>query len=486
MNDGTSERLPIRRSRLLPVAVIGLTVLVFGVTIYVGTNYLRQEIRKQIKERDAEALHIVVQMLESEEGANVEPEGLAEDPVSQFTVILKASRLKDVMAIRLFDTDGKFYEAIPPTVNEGKLDASDFRQIKELTNTISRYHPAARLADTFLLRPEAPQKHARTAPLLEAIIPLHARDSLRLLGAAQFIIDGQSIHARFAALDQYLLVSASTAFTVGSLIITLAFGWAFRRLQLTNRALEKRTVHLQRANQELVLAAKTSAVGAVTAHLLHGLKNPLSGLQNFVASRAQDDSNRADPEWETAYLSTRRMHTLIMEVVGILRDAQEISTYEVSLAELVEVIKAKALPLARSAQVRFSAELQATGILPSRVANLVMLILVNLIQNAIQATPKGKSAKLILASANGYLRCDVSDEGPGLATHLHETLFTPCQSSKEGGSGIGLAISKQLANHLVAGLELKSSTPNGCVFSLTLPAKLLLNEAAFASPAARA
>ena len=126
-----------------------------------------------------------------------------------------------------------------------------------------------------------------------------------------------------------------------------------------------------------------------------------------------------------------------------------------ALAELVEVIKAKALPLARSAQVNFSAELQATGILPSRVASLVMLILVNLIQNAIQATPKSKSAKLVLASANGDLRCEVSDEGPGLAAHLHGSLFAPCQSSKEGGSGIGLAISKQLANHL----ERLSHTP---------------------------
>ena len=48
-------------------------------------------------------------------------------------------------------------------------------------------------------------------------------------------------------------------------------------------------------------------------------------------------------------------------------------------------------------------------------------------------------------------------------------LFAPCKSSKEGGSGIGLAISKQLANHLGANLELKSNSPEGCVFVLRVP-----------------
>jgi len=46
----------------------------------------------------------------------------------------------------------------------------------------------------------------------------------------------------------------------------------------------------------------------------------------------------------------------------------------------------------------------------------------------------------------------------------------PCRSSKEGGTGIGLALCKQLANHLGAELELATSTATGCVFALRLPA----------------
>ena len=54
--------------------------------------------------------------------------------------------------------------------------------------------------------------------------------------------------------------------------------------------------------------------------------------------------------------------------------------------------------------------------------------------------------------------CEVADEGPGFPPQLLKSLFTPCRSTK-GGSGIGLAISRQLANQLGAVLELAKSSP---------------------------
>jgi nitrogen-specific signal transduction histidine kinase len=54
-----------------------------------------------------------------------------------------------------------------------------------------------------------------------------------------------------------------------------------------------------------------------------------------------------------------------------------------------------------------------------------------------------------------------------IARALH--LFLPCKSTREGGSGIGLAISKQIAEFLDAKLELAESTPQGCVWLLDLP-----------------
>jgi signal transduction histidine kinase len=211
-------------------------------------------------------------------------------------------------------------------------------------------------------------------------------------------------------------------------------------------------------------------VGAVTSHLIHGLRNPLAGLQNFVASLGGGLADHPDTDVQQAIASARRMQTMINEVVTVLQEEEGAGQYEIALAELVEIVTAKVQPSARERGVELLTRLHADAILSNRAANLVALILVNLAQNAVEATPRGRAVTLSLAREPECIVCEVRDEGAGVLDG--RPLFVPCPSLKEGGSGIGLAISKQLANHLGARLELKSSTPRGCVFALTLPASL--------------
>ena len=140
-----------------------------------------------------------------------------------------------------------------------------------------------------------------------------------------------------------------------------------------------------------------------------------------------------------------------------------------TLAELEQIIRNRVQPLARERGVNFTALIQADAELPNRVANLVALILVNLLENAAQATPQGKAVGLVARRGESRLVFEVRDEGGGFPAGI--ALFVPCNSSKAGGTGIGLALCKQLANHLGAELELASSTPAGCVFALRLPAE---------------
>jgi signal transduction histidine kinase len=164
------------------------------------------------------------------------------------------------------------------------------------------------------------------------------------------------------------------------------------------------------------------------------------------------------------------MQTMINDVVGVLRQEEGAGQYEILLSELVEVISAKVQPTARQVGVELITRSVADAVLPSRVANLVAMILANVIQNAIEATPRGKIVSVAVVPAPDAIACEVSDEGPEFPAG--RAIFAPCQSAKDGGSGIGLAISKQLANHLGAGLELKGGSGTGCVFALTLPASL--------------
>lgn len=73
------------------------------------------------------------------------------------------------------------------------------------------------------------------------------------------------------------------------------------------------------------------------------------------------------------------MQSIINQVVGVLRE-EGASQYEITLAELSEIITARVAPLARETGVQFSTEHNGEAILPNRAANLVTLILINLVQ----------------------------------------------------------------------------------------------------------
>ena len=135
---------------------------------------------------------------------------------------------------------------------------------------------------------------------------------------------------------------------------------------------------------------------------------------------------------------------LVHEVVRVLGEESGADHYEITLAELADILTAKVQPAARDAGVRFAVELSAEGKLANRHANLVLLILENLLHNAFQVTPRGQRVQLSIAAHGEEVRFEVADAGPGFPPHLLKNLFAVCRSTK-GGSGLGLAISRQLA-----------------------------------------
>jgi signal transduction histidine kinase len=458
-----------RPVRVLPMLSIFVTLSVFAATLFIAGNHLRRQIQEQLAGRDGEALYAVATMQQLAEEEAWGDEHVLETPADLFTIVLQTSRLKGVLAARLFAPDGSFWAAFPEMVREDSLGPEELAPLLQL-KPFSRFHPSARLEELFFTLEES----ERPEPLLEVLIPLHHREDDVLLGAAQFILAGHSLAAEFAALDRKLLWQGAVTFSIGASIVVSAMLWAFGRLDRANRLLSDRTSSLLRANHELALAAKTSAVGAISAHLLHGLKNPLSGLQNFLQSRKHNFAASTPADWEDLVATTRRMQNLVNDTVNVLQDGAHLNEYEITIEEVVEILTGKSKEVAGAAQVRFVSALRARGVLANREANLVLLILENLIQNAVQATPAGGAVALNIFEQGDAVVCAVEDQGSGVPEALQTKLFTPCRSSKPGGSGLGLAISRQLATHLGADLILKSSSPGGSVFTLLLPKKLFI------------
>ena len=430
---------------------------------------LRSEIREQIIARDAEVLYSVALMRLS----GTDDEGLFDPWIETegdvLDVVLETSKLRDVLGVRLFDWDGRLRDAIPTTFVQGDLSQDDLESIK-LLQPISRYHEAAQLS-AFFIDPSA-RAHNATFPLLEVIIPLH-RNAFDFFGedfagVGQYLIDGRTVEAEFEQLDDELALALSLL-GGGSVVFAVFLIWTIYRLENANKLLNRRRRELMQANQELTMAAKSSAIGAVTAHLIHGLKNPLSGLEQFVTNRDSSGDGSGDDEWQVAAESTRRMQNMITEIVDVLRDENMTSGFTYTLEEVAQLVRERAAPIAEDAGVVWETGEPPSHQIDSRCGNILILILMNLVRNAIESTPPGKRVWLHMQPIGDRIEIVVGDQGSGIPESVRSDLFNPVRSTKEGGSGIGLAISQQLSRHIEADLALVRSDERGTEFAICLP-----------------
>jgi signal transduction histidine kinase len=446
---------------------VGLALSVLAFTILAGVLYVRGLVREQIAQRDAEALHATTLMEQLDAVIQNGKEVRSEEQIG-FDAAILASRLKGVMGIRFYDTNGVFTDSFPATILPLPLGRSALESVRTL-KPHSRFHPDTPLSAVFIYLPQFATGNVARVPTLEVTVPLHRRDTAKFVGAAQFIVEGQSIADEYAHLDQHLIQFAVITFVIAGLLLVAMLWPAFRRVEKLNRDLAVRGERLQRANEELALAARASALGAVSAHLMHGLKNPLASLSQFVSRRGNGNSDPGGDDWQDALSASRRMQSLVEQTLEVLGDARGEPTYELSVEELVTDVQKRVTVAANRRKLKLAVQAEETCTLSSRVANLASLVLVNLAENAIQATPAGGIVSLSVAREAERLKFRVRDQGPGFPEYLRQHLFLPCKSTREGGSGIGLAICKQIADHLGAELELAESSAKGCEFLMELP-----------------
>lgn len=455
-NAGGDKTVAPQRRYLVPVVVTLVIVFVFVGGIFLMMAKLRERLRTRVMEQDRIVL---------EAASMAQREGIGETREDQMVKALDASDvITNIFGVRFFDKEGGFIRAFSSDLLRTQLPPEAIEAIRAGL-PYSRFEPKLDLKTEYQ---GGRAEYDMVAPVMFVTIPLKSEKG-EVLAAAEFLIFGHHIVGQLREIDREMRQSAIGFSLVGGITILLLLGWAFTRLEHTNKLLAERTANLLRANHELTLAAKTSAVGAVAAHLIHGLKNPLFGLQAFVAVKSETEAGN---EWKAAIDSTKRMQQMIQDVVRIMREDSGQSGYEVSIDELVGILDSKLAPQAKEASVGLELQARGEGALPNREANLIILVLTNLIQNAIQASKPGQKITLQMADRQEGICFDLSDQAGGLPPAMMAHLFTPCQSSKAGGTGLGLAISKQLANHLGGKLELVKTDKEGTTFRLTIPREL--------------
>lgn len=203
-------------------------------------------------------------------------------------------------------------------------------------------------------------------------------------------------------------------------------------------------------------------IGEIARGLAHTLRNPLNALGLSVeelAARAGGDG--AEPGLaESARRQIRRIDQSIRSFLALASQSGGVLT-EVDVGELIEDVGLEALQDGRG---KARLDLQVAEELPSLrgVEPELRAVLQALVVNAVEASPEGGRVRVrATAAADGRVRVEIEDEGPGLAPEVRDRLFTPHLSTKANGSGMGLFLAHRITTNRYAGsLELADRTGN--------------------------
>lgn len=458
---------PTSQSRRVAVVVTLVTVTIFGGLVAGITWQLRENLREEVLRREAEALHSVTLMQLGASEETSAPFDGGDPTAALFAAVLESSRLRGVLAVQLFDPAGVLQAALPRGQNES---VGERWWPEHLGQAAARFLPEVAL-ETVTRLPPPVRGGSAPVPLVDVVVPLQRSrgDATEFAGVARYWMDGAPVAAEFARMNRRLAGQAGIAFAGGAGLVAVVLIWAFARLGEANRRLLEQSTDLARANAELDFAAKTGALGAISAHLIHGLKNPLAGLEGFVYEAAAGGPDAASGEaCRSAMETTRRLRALVSEVTTVLRD-EEVGapTYQVPLAEIVEAARIRVRPAIEAAQIMITVT-SKPGELPARAAALAGLILTNLLANATEASAAGATITMEARLCAQGVEFLVSDTGPGLPPEVREALFRPVRSTKRGGGGVGLAISHRLAKHAGGDLMLVDTGAHGTTFRLVI------------------
>jgi nitrogen fixation/metabolism regulation signal transduction histidine kinase len=213
----------------------------------------------------------------------------------------------------------------------------------------------------------------------------------------------------------------------------------------------------------------------VLAHEMMNSLTPICSLSETIAARVGEaDSPTARAEIiEAARVIDRRGHGLMhfVERYRRLTDAPPAEKTRTSVADLVRDLDRLAAAMIGDADIAYSSAVQPSWLTLNADPDLLQQAAINLLKNAVDAVRgrPGAQVRLTCTLEEDQVALTVADNGPGLPLDDPEGVFVPFFTTKEGGSGIGLTLARQIALEHGGRLEHRAAAPHGAVFQLLLP-----------------
>jgi signal transduction histidine kinase len=223
--------------------------------------------------------------------------------------------------------------------------------------------------------------------------------------------------------------------------------------------------------------------GEFIATMSHELRTPLTALLGYEELFAEHILGPLTDQQEAAVermrTSTQHLQAIIDEVLTFSRleaGEERARLSDTALADIIHAVMAVLEPLARSKRIALSTHLPDEPLTIRTDPDMLRRILVNLGGNAVKFT-EGGSVTLTVARQGAWMAFEVTDTGIGIAQEDIARLFQPFTQLESGftrrfgGTGLGLFVSRRLADLLGGRITVKSAPGSGSTFTLRLPAE---------------
>jgi len=223
---------------------------------------------------------------------------------------------------------------------------------------------------------------------------------------------------------------------------------------------------------QLSLSSRLTAINRLTGGVAHAIKNPLNSIAlrlELLRTRVLPEVPEAKGEIEVIAEEIARLDRVVRTFLDFTRPV-ELNSAEFDLIEMADSVLNLVRPGAEGCGVRIEIERPQA---PARVCGdreLLRQAVVNVVRNALDAMPEGGRLGVRISRSGPEVVLAISDTGPGIPAENRDKIFDLYFSTKEKGSGIGLAMTFRAVQLHGGSIGVESESAVGATFRLRLPA----------------